>query len=118
VDDGDAESAAPLEHPSGFSNRALEVVDVLERHERDHEIEGGVLEHQVRSVAQVHRDLGIRLLRGSDHRRRAVHADDLVAELLQVARQPPLAAPEVERAFSRQRHELEEQVSMELPVAV
>jgi len=44
--------------------------------------------------------------------------DHVVSERLQVAREPTLAATEVERPPARWRHELEELVAVEAPVAV
>jgi hypothetical protein len=63
-------------------------------------------------------DRRVGLARRSDHGRRQIDRDDLVAERLHVPREPPLAAAEVQRAATRRRQELEELVAVEEPVAV
>ena len=78
MDDRKAEAAARLEHASRFRDGQLEVVDVLERHERDHEVEVAVLERQRGGVGEPNVELGVGLACGGDHRPRRVDADHVV----------------------------------------
>ena len=55
---------------------------------------------------------------GGDHRLGAVDADHAVPEPLEIAREPALPAAEVQRSPPRRRHELDEDVAVEAPVAV
>lgn len=52
------------------------------------------------------------------HRRRAIDADDRVAQRPEVPGEPSLAATEVERRPAGSRDELEEEVAVKAPVAV
>jgi hypothetical protein len=81
-------------------------------------VEGAVPEGKVGGVREVRLELGIGLARGGEHRRRGVDCDHGVPERLQVAREPALAAAEVEGAAARWPTEIEELIAVEVPVAV
>ncbi len=91
------EPASGLEDPRRFSDCALHVVDVHERHERNREVGGSVVEGQLRSVGLHELELRALSSRRRDHRRRNVDPDDVVPALREVPRQPALAAADVER---------------------
>src|SRR5207344_352833 len=62
--------------------------------------------------------VGIDLACGGEHRRRRVDHNHLMADYLEVAREPSLTATEIEGPLARCGHQLEELVAVKLPVAV
>jgi hypothetical protein len=118
VDDGEAQPSARCEYARGLGDGGRHVVDVLQRHESDREVGDSVRQREAGGVSQVDLDRPIRLARVRDHRARRVDTDDVVSASLQVARQPALAAPDVDGEPPGRRHDLQELVAMEAPVAV
>ena len=72
----------------------------------------------MRCVSKMSLELGIRLPRGGEHRRRRIDGHHVMAKRLEVPGEPSLAATEVERVQSRCRDELQELVAVEVPVGV
>ena len=66
---GEEKSASGLEDSRRFSDRALHVVYVHQRHERDHEVRGPVVEGKLRSVGLDELELRALSSRSRDHRR-------------------------------------------------
>ena len=116
--DGQEKSASGLEDSRRFSDRALHVVDVHQRHERDHEVGDPVVEGKLRSVGLDELELRALSPRSRDHRRRNVDPDDVVPALGEIPRQPAFAAADVEGQPPGRRDELQEGLSVITPVAV
>ena len=118
MDECEAELAACFEDASCLSDSAAVVVDVLQGHEADHEVELGIREGKFRGVRALHLDVRVRLAGGTDHLFGRIDSDDHVAKLLQVAREPSFATAEIERTSARAWHEFQEKVAMKVPIAV
>ena len=93
--DRHTEPAVALEHTGGLPNRAFEVLDILERHERDNEIEGVVAERQRSGIGEVSLQVAIRLAPRGQHRRRRIDSKNQMAARFQIAGQPAFPAAEV-----------------------
>ena len=96
----------------------VDVVDVLEGHEGCDQVGAGVRQREGGGIADLVASFGIRFPCRGHERRRAIHADDVVAQTLQVPVEPALAATDVDDPARRWRQRLQELVAMELPVAV
>src|SRR5688500_2523577 len=116
--DGETQAPCRLEYAARLANRTFEIVHVLEGHERNNEVEGLVVERQVRSVGLMRLEVWISLGRRRQHRRRPVDCRDVVTHRPQVARETPLAAAEIESPPARWGQQIEELIAMEAPVAV
>ena len=101
MDDRKAQPAAGLEDARALAYRSIQVVDILERHERDDEVERTVRKRERGSVGEVHLDRGIGCACGFDHLGRQVDADHRVSARREIAREATLAASEVEGAPAR-----------------
>lgn len=116
MDDGEAEPAAGGEDSRGLAQRTVEIVRVLERHEGEDQAVRAGLEREGGGVCVVELELRRRFARRREHGRRAVDADDVVAECREVAGESALAAADVESPPHGRRHELEEGVTVVAPV--
>ncbi len=67
VDDGDAQPTAGLENARCLSSSPVEIVGVLERHERDDAVERGLGKGQLSGVGEMRFELGVRLACGGEH---------------------------------------------------
>jgi hypothetical protein len=85
VNDGRTEAGSRIEHARDLMNGSGEVIDILKREMRDDAVEARIRKWKLCSIRDVRLDLGVGFLRGGDHRRRDVDADDIVAESLQFA---------------------------------
>ena len=103
VHDREAHAAAGLEHARALPNGCVQVVDVLEGHERDHEVERAVSEREPRRRGEVHLERRVGGARRRDHGRRRVDADDRMSAGREVACDPALPAPQIEGAPARRR---------------
>src|SRR2546423_1985827 len=62
-------------------------IDVLQRHERDHQVEAAISERRSRRVREAYRDLGSRTTRRLEHRWRNIEPDDPMPHPREVARE-------------------------------
>jgi hypothetical protein len=108
VCDADAEPPAGLEHPRSLAYRAGHVLDVHQGVVRNDQVEGRVIEGERGRIGEdvVAADVG--LVRCAQQRRRGIDARDSVTPRGEIARQPSLAAAEVERCAAERRQEFEE----------
>jgi hypothetical protein len=83
--DRSAVSAAGRQDACCLAHGAVQVVRVHQRHERDDEIGGAVLQRERRGVSLTDVQAGVGLAGVPDHRRRAIDGHNGVSELLQVA---------------------------------
>ena len=118
MDDREAKATARLEHASDLARDAVEIVHVVEEHERDDEIGRRGGERQLSGVGDLRVDGRYERPSGLDERGRAVEADHGVASRREIPRDAALAAAEIDGQPPRRRHEREELVPVELVVAV
>jgi hypothetical protein len=118
VDDSDDQLAARFEDAPQLSYRAGHIVYVLQRHERDSEVDCFVFKRQIRGVGLDELELGAEGSRGRNHFRRRIDPDDSVSLRGEVTADPTLSAAEVQCPATCWRHELEESIPMKSPVAV
>ena len=115
--DRDAEAAACLQDSRDGSDRAVQVEDVLEGHERDREICATGSKWKGACVAQDH-PLAPRVARHSREGPRSIDADDSVASLVQKSAEPAFPTGYVESKAPRVRTQLEEARPVEVPEEV
>jgi hypothetical protein len=113
----EAQPPAGLEDPGRLADRAADVIDVLQRHERDHEVDGPVSERDPSGVSPAHGDRRLARGRRLDHRGRRIQTHHPMTKHCEVARQTPFAAAQIERPASGLRHDRHEEVLMEPVVA-
>src|SRR5262249_43738772 len=118
MDDRDAGHATGLEHARDFADSAIEIIDVMQAHERDDLIERRIVEPERRGVRDVKIHVRCELARGGDERGRRIDADHPMAERREMPREPPLAAADVERAPAGRRDERKELIAMIAVVAI
>jgi hypothetical protein len=95
MDDGETQPSIGHEYPSDLSHCAVEVVHVVERHERHREVNYTAANRKSHSVTG---NAGRRLVvrgRSDRHPPRRVNLDDVMAASLQVATHAPLTTSDI-----------------------
>ena len=112
VDDGQAKMPPGAQHARGLRHRSRQVVDVLERHEGGHHVDGRVRQRGLNRIRNQVAAAGVNLTRCRDHGRRDVDSDRLVSEPSQIAREATLSATKVEHVRRWRRQKVEEAISL------
>src|SRR5581483_1621822 len=118
VHDGRAEHTAGSEHPRRLGERRPHIVEVMDRHVGDDQVERGIDQGHAGCVRNQHRNRRLRVARCTSQARRSVQRDDPMTRRAKVAGDPALAAPEVERQPPGRRQHREERGASEAPVGV
>src|SRR5262249_32404910 len=118
MDDCHAQATAGFENARYFAHGGRHRIDVVKRHEGDRQVCAGGGKRQRGSVGQSKIHQWIRLARRSNQGGRGIDTNDVVAERLQVSREPAFAATDVNCPPPRRRHDLEELIAVEAPVAI